>query len=281
MAPPRSAHIVDVLIEERCPRLAAVPAWPAVRPALYAALNYNAARRMADAIAPLSGKAALTYVSDLLHLKLEVTGAERIPGAGRCVVVANHPTGIADGLAVRDLLAPRRPDHIFFANADALRVCPGFAETLIPVEWVMAKRSLEKTKLTLRAANQAFAAERAVVIFPAGRLARRIEGVVQDPEWEPSAVTLARKHKAPVVPLHVEGPYPIFFHTFSRFSKELSDITLFHELLNKAGTTYRITVGKPIAPETLAGDAAAISARLKTFCEKTLGANPDTEFAPS
>lgn len=278
---PQTAHIVDVLIKERCPRLAGLPAWPLVRPFLYAALNYRAARTMADAIAPLSGQAALAYVSALLHLNLEIVGLDRLPAVGRCVIVANHPTGIADGIAVHDLLARLRQDHIFFANADALRVCPGFSETLIPVEWVLDKRSLEKTKRTLRAANAAFAAERAVVIFPAGRLARKIDGVIQDPEWEPSAVSLARKHQAPVIPIHVEGPYPIFFHTFSRFSKELSDITLFHELLNKAGGVYRLTVGRPIAPETLDGGDAAVSARLKAFCEKELGANPDAEFAPS
>lgn len=273
-------HIVDVLIEERCPKLAASPTWPLVRPALYAALNYDAARRMADAIAPLSGAAALDRVSGILHLKRAPRNASRLPPAGRCVIVCNHPTGIADGVAVYDLLKTVRDDAIFFANADALRVCPGFSETLIPVEWVQDKRSLEKTKLTLRAANEAFGRERAMVIFPAGRLARRIEGRIQDPEWEPSAVSLARRHKAPVVPIHIAGPFPFLFHTFAALSKELSDITLFHELLNKAGQTYTLTVGKPIPPEALTGDAEAITARLKTFTEQDLGANPDAEFAP-
>lgn len=273
-------HIVDVLIEERCPHLAAAPSWPAVRPALYAALNYTAAREIADAIAPLGGAAALDKVSAILHLKLAPRRAERLPPTGRCVIVCNHPTGIADGVAVYDLLKTVRNDAIFFANADALRVCPGFAETLIPVEWVQDKRSLEKTKLTLRAANEAFARERAVVIFPAGRLARRIEGRIQDPEWEPSAVSLARRHKAPVVPIHVAGPYPFLFHTFAALSKELSDITLFHELLNKAGQTFTLTIGNPIAPEALAGDAEAVTGRLKAFTEQDLGANPDAEFAP-
>jgi putative hemolysin len=273
-------HIVDALIEERCPRLAASPSWPLLRPALYAALNYAAARKMADAIAHLGGAEALDQVSAILSLKLATVSPERLSSTGRCVIVCNHPTGIADGVAVYDLLRTVRNDAIFFANADALRVCPGFMETLIPVEWVETKRSLEKTKLTLKAANEAFARERAVVIFPAGRLARKIEGRIQDPAWEPSAVSLARRHKAPVTPIHVAGPYPLLFHTFGAISKELSDITLFHELLNKAGQTYTLTVGKPIAPEALAGDAEAVTARLKTFTEQELGANPDAEFAP-
>lgn len=279
-AGPPAKHIVDVLIEERCPKLAGAPSWPLLRPALYAALNYAAARRMADAIAPLGGAAALKRVSAILHLKLAPTGVDRLPSTGRCVIVCNHPTGIADGVAVYDLLETVRRDSIFFANADALRVCPGFAETLIPVEWVLEKRTLEKTKLTLKAANEAFTRERAVVIFPAGRLARKIDGRIQDPAWEPSAVSLARRHKAPVVPIHVAGPYPFLFHSFNAVSKELSNITLFHELLNKAGRTFTLTVGKPIAPDALAGDAEAVTTRLKAFTEQELGANPDAEFAP-
>ena len=46
-------HIVDVLIAERAPNLAASPAWPLLRPLLYSFLDYGKARRMADAIAPL------------------------------------------------------------------------------------------------------------------------------------------------------------------------------------------------------------------------------------
>ncbi|MBV8593543.1 MAG: hypothetical protein JOZ27_04480, partial [Caulobacteraceae bacterium] len=47
-------HIVDRLIAERAPRLAASPIWPAARPALYALLDYPKARRLADALRPMS-----------------------------------------------------------------------------------------------------------------------------------------------------------------------------------------------------------------------------------
>ena len=46
----RAAHIVDVLIEERAPKLSASPLWPLVRPPLYRLLDYRKARAMADAI---------------------------------------------------------------------------------------------------------------------------------------------------------------------------------------------------------------------------------------
>lgn len=271
-------HIIDVLIEERCPQLAARPEWPMIRPALYRALHYNQARRMADEIASMRGPEAMEYVSALLGVRLDVRGADRIPKAGRCVIVANHPTGIADGVAMYDAIKPVRPDIIFFANADAHRVCPGFHESLVAVEWVQAKRTIEKTKLTLKAAHKAFADERPVMIFPAGRLARRIEGEIQDPDWEPSAVSLARKHDAPIVPIWMDGPYPFFFHTFDRISKELRDITLFHELLNKKGRLFTLKVGPPIPPSKLAGPAETVTTALKRYVERDLPRDIDRPF---
>ena len=128
---PDSRHICDVLIAERAPRLTGSIGWPLIRPFLYGLLGYGKARRMADAVAPMGGAEALDYVSKLLALDVRILNADRIPQAGRCVVVSNHPTGIADGIAAYDAIRAQRDDAIFFANADALRVSPGqFVHTL-------------------------------------------------------------------------------------------------------------------------------------------------------
>ena len=279
--PPRGrAHICDVLIAERAPRLTGSPLWPLARPFLYKLLNYRHAVRMADAVRPLSGAEALDYMSDLLDLKVTVMNPDRIPATGRCVVVANHPTGIADGIAVFDAIRARREDAVFFANADALRVSPRLGEAVIPVEWVVEKRTREKTRATLQAAKEAFEAGRCVVMFPAGRLARvGRDGSVTDPEWAPTAASLARKYGAPIVPIHVAGPESRLFHWFDRISPELRDITLFHELLNKKRTRFFLKVGKPIPPSRLDIDAARATYALKAFTERVLPSQPDADFA--
>lgn len=272
-------HIVDVLIAERAPRLAASPAWPLARPLLYRLLNYRRARRMADAIAPLPGIEALEHVSRLLQVKVKVSGLERIPSSGRLVIVSNHPTGIADGIAVWDTLRDRRPDLCFYANADAHRVVPGFSDVLIPVEWVAAKRTREHTRTTLHMTRQAMEAGRALAIFPAGRLARRTpDGRLCDPPWMSSAVSIARRHEAPVAPVHMTGPWSTLFHAFDRISKELRDITLFHELLNKRGGRFTLTVGPLVYPDRLGGDAEAATLALKAYVEQILPDDPDRPF---
>jgi putative hemolysin len=276
----RRDHIVDVLIAERAPKLSASPAWPVVRPLLYALLDYGKARRMADAIAPLPGRAALDHLSALLALKVAAQGLEHTPRTGRLVVICNHPTGIADGIAVYDALKALRPDLCFYANADAHRVSRRLDEVLVPVEWVEAKRTREKTRLTLQLTREALEAERCLVIFPAGRLARRQpDGSLADPDWMPSAVSIARKYEAPVLPLHVSGPWSTLFHLFHGVSAELRDITLFHELLNKRGRAFALTAGPVIPPGALEGDPVAVTGRLKAHVERGLPHDPRRLFA--
>lgn len=274
-------HIVDVLIEERAPKLSSNPAWPLFRPLLYAVLNYDKAVRMADEIAPMGGREALDYVSRLLSVQLEISGLERMPAQGPFLVLANHPTGITDGVAMYDAVKHARPDMLFYANADAHRACPGFSDNLIPVEWVAGKRTRERTRLTLKLTEQAFAEQRPIAIFPAGRLARLRNGLLTDPEWMPTAASLARKYELPILPCHVAGPYAFWFHTFARLSAELRDITLFHELLNKQGKTYRLTFGPLIPPEHSVGDATSVIRKLKHYVERVLPAAPDQPFDPA
>lgn len=277
----RPKHIVDVLIEERAPKLSSSAAWPVLRPVLYTVLNYNKAVRMADMIAPMSGRDALESISDLLSVKPVATGLDRMPKDGAFILLANHPTGITDGIALYDAVRPARPDVLFYANSDAERVCPRFNETLIPVEWVLAKRTRERTRLTLKMTDDAFKANRPLAIFPAGRLARMRDGQLLDPEWMPTAASLARKYELPILPVHMSGPFSFWFHTFAKFSAELRDITLFHELLNKQGKTYKLTFGPLIPHEHAAGDAANVIRKLKYYIERVLPHAPDAAFDPS
>jgi putative hemolysin len=273
-------HIVDRLIAERAPNLAGGWAWPLLRPLLYQILDYARARRMAEAIGPLGGAEALAYVSALLQVRVSVSGLERIPRTGRLVMICNHPTGIADGVAVHDALKGVRDDMVFYANSDAHRVARRFDEVLIPVEWVEDKRTRERTRLTLRMTRAAMEAERALVIFPAGRLARRgRDGVIADPAWAPSAFSAARKYEATVVPLHLSGPRSSLFHFFDGFSGELRDITLFHELLNKRGKAFRLIVGHAVPAGALPADAMEATSAMKVFVEQELPRDPDRRFS--
>lgn len=274
-----SDHIVDALIKERCPSFVEHWSWGLTRPTLYSLLGYKKARRMADYLQTLNGSDSFDYLSEELDFNLTLRKIERMPREGRLVVAANHPTGLADGVAVWDALRRVRRDIVFFANADALRVNPGFNDAIIPVEWVIEKRSPAKTRETLRLAKEAFAEEKCVVIFPSGKLAKKIDGVLTEHEWMPSVVSLARKHKAPILPLNLTARNSWLYYFFSNLNGELRDITLFHELLNKKGSAFDMRFGPLIQPDRLDGDVNDVTLALRDHVAIHLNDDIDLNFS--
>ncbi len=271
-------HIADALIRERCPSFVSHWSWPVTRPILYGLLGYKKARAMADHLQTLNGRQSFDYLANMLAFDMQVDKLDRLPATGRCIVIANHPTGLADGVAVWEAIRKVRTDVVFFANADAVRVNPRFSDLIIPVEWVLDKRSPAKTRETLRQAGEAFAAEKCVVIFPSGKLARRVDGELAEQDWFPTAVSLARKKNAPVYPLHLEARNSWLFYFFSRVNGELRDITLFHELLNKKGSRFRMGFGPQVPQEGLQGDAGEVTARLRDYVAYELAEDLDRTF---
>lgn len=272
-------HIVDTLIKERCPSFVSHWSWPIMRPLLYRILGYDKARRLTDYLQTLNGRDSFDHLSGELSVQLQLNAIERMPKTGRLVVAANHPTGLADGVAVWDALARVRRDIVFFANADAMRVNPGFSDAMIPVEWVVDKRSPAKTRETLQLAREAFSDEKCVVIFPSGKLAKKVEGVLTEHDWMSTVVSLARKYKAPVQPLNVQATNSWLYYFFARLNGELRDITLFHELLNKKHSRFEMTFGPLIEPAAFDGDAVQLTLALKNYVSKTLAVNSDTLFS--
>ncbi len=257
-------HIVDVLIEERAEKLTRSPFWPLYKTILYPVLLHGPAVRMADAIAALPARGVFDHVSDLLHLDLEATGLEHIPKTGRVLIASTHPTGIPDGVAMYDALKQRRPDMTFFANRDALRAAPGLDDMIIPVEWVEHKRTRMRTRETLVSAIRAFNAEKCVVLFPSGRLAfMNDDKVLTEQEWLQSVAVFARKYNCPIIPAHITARNSWLYYWFWKLNEELRDVTLFHELLNKKGKSYRIAFGPAISPDLLKGDSVEVAAALR------------------
>lgn len=262
-------HIVEELIAERAPKLRSRPAlFKAVRPLLYRMLAYDAAVFLADAIKDKTGHEAFELVTKHISPRTAVQDLTHLPKTGRCILISNHPTGLADGMAVFQAIRERRPDHIFLANADALRVMPKAQDIVIPVEWVKEKRSSAKTRQTLLDIKAALDAEKCIVIFPSGRLAKLTWRGLRDKGWESSAAMLARKYKAPIIPLRLRARNSFLYYLFAWTSPELRDITLFHELLNKKGQTFKLTFGEAINPQALPKNADKASDAIRRIVER-------------
>jgi putative hemolysin len=69
------------------------------------------------------------------------------------------------------------------------------------------------------------------------------------------------------------------FYWFANWNTELRDMTVFHELLNKQGKTFRISFGPLVSQDRFAdGDPAEVSRRLQEHVVERLAADPNAEF---
>ncbi|MEM9394297.1 MAG: lysophospholipid acyltransferase family protein [Pseudomonadota bacterium] len=243
---------LDPLIAERAPWLFRKGQHiQTARRALNFLLGYDKTVALGRQLELKSPPEIMAHMGAMVARDLDVSGLENLPRQGAALVVANHPTGIADGIILYHLLSPMRPDVFIFANSDIMRVLPQMERLIAPVEWRSEKRSISKTRETMTYTRRAIEAGKLGIIFPSGRLAKRRGLRLHEREWMASAATIARKFNLRVIPVNIRARNSALFYLFDIFHPTLRDITLFHETLNKHRQPYRVTIGEPISPASL------------------------------
>lgn len=271
-------HIVDELIRERAQNLCLSRWWPLYRFFLNKLLGYRSAVKMVDEAGALPATEAFDYVSKMLKMDLQIHGLEHLPKQGPFLMAINHPSGIADGVAVYDAIKAIRPDMLFFANRDAVRLNNNLTDILIPVEWADTKKSRAKSRETLVATSKAFKQGKAIIMFPSGRIAFMNEDkVLTEQPWMNSITTMARRYNCPIIPANLKSRNSWLYYWFWNVNEELRDMTLFHELLNKKGQTFKLQIGKPINPDTLDEDNDIAAAQLRDYVTQHLTQGTDWE----
>ncbi|MEL6551724.1 MAG: 1-acyl-sn-glycerol-3-phosphate acyltransferase [Pseudomonadota bacterium] len=219
--------------------------------ALYRLLRYEQTIALGKALDPLSAEAMMVELQRMLAKNVAAKGLANIPASGPALIVANHPTGIADAIMLNHLIGQTRADAYYFANRDILRVLPQFETMIAPVEWRVDKRSHAKMRETMAFTRQAVEEGRLGVIFPSGRLAKRRGIRLYERPWMASAAMIARKFDLPVIPVNIRSRNSALFYFFDLVHPSLRDITLFYEMMNKDQQPYHITVGEPISAAAL------------------------------
>ena len=245
-------HRIDPLIAERAPWLYSDrPGTRIAKRCLHRMLGYDTTVEIAKSLQHAQSAQIMGQMADRLSKMVAARGLSQIPAHGPALIVANHPTGIADGIILNGLIAAARPDAYFFANRDILRVFPQMETMIAPVEWRKEQRSHAKTRETMAYVRKATDEGRLGVIFPSGRLAKRRGLRLYERPWMASAAMLARKFDLPVIPVNIQARNSALFYLFDFIHPTLRDITLFHETLNKARQPYKVTVGEPISAASI------------------------------
>ncbi len=179
-----------------------------------------------------------------------------IPRTGPVVVVANHPFGGIDGIALASRLTRLRPDVKVLANYLLRRIRPLRDLFIFVNPFDSMSRGCENV-VGIRRALQWLGQGGLLLAFPAGEVAHwsARHGRVVDSPWSETVAALARRAGASVVPIHIQGRNSLLFQAAGMLHPLLRTALLPRELMNKTGRTVHIAVGAAIPGQKLTGFA--------------------------
>ncbi len=229
------------------------------------------------------GESVFEAALRLLEIRPVLTGAEHlkaVPGTGGLLLVANHPFGIVDGLALGHVGMRLRGNVRILTNSLLCRV-PEVEPHLLPVDFSGSPEARRLTGETRRLATRLLSEGKTVAIFPGGSVAtanRPLRGTAVDTPWHPFVGRLATLPGVTTLPLHFAGQNSRLFQIASHASYPLRVALIFSETRRRMGLPLQIRFGAPIPSEELRRmDRAAVANELR---RRTMRLDPKTAQNP-
>ena len=224
--------------------------WPQARPApwqknlLKRLLYEEEFQQFAAAHCHLKGLDMVEQVLEHLdiHCTVSARDLEQIPDHGPLVIIANHPTGTLDGLALMYAVSRVRRDVKVVTNRLLTHLEP-LGSLFIPVDNINGRTS----KSSLMQMEQHLHNGGVLIFFPAGEVSRPTRKGIRDKKWHSGFIKLAGKLRAPLLPMHIQARNGLFFYASTLVSPTLSMLLLMQQMFRRRHSTLPITIGQQIA----------------------------------
>lgn len=196
-----------------------------------------------------------TRLLDLVDVTLDVKG--NWPGVsipeGPIVIVANHPFGVGDGIALLAIAEQIGRPFKVLIHSGLLKV-PEIRPYALPIAFEETKQAVATNLQTRREAVRLLKEGTTIVIFPAGGVAtaKKVFHPAEDLPWKIFTTKLVQEAHAGVLPVYFEGQNGRLFHLASKVSMTLRLSLLIGEFCRLSGNTITAHVGKVLPWETLA-----------------------------
>ncbi|MCG6858594.1 MAG: lysophospholipid acyltransferase family protein [Salaquimonas sp.] len=193
---------------------------------------------------------------DLLGINLKVRGEAWPPRPlpeTPLVMIANHPFGIGDGVAILALAEQLGRPFRVMIHKDLMRV-PEIQPYSLPVSFEETREALQMNLQTRREAVRLLKEGVTIVVFPAGGVATAPKGLgrAEDLPWKMFPAKLIQSAGASVIPVYFEGQNTRLFHLISQISLTVRLSLLIREFRKLAGGSITAHVGAVIPAQFLA-----------------------------
>ncbi len=223
--------------------------WPQARPApwqkrlLKKLFHEEEFRQFAADHRHLKGLDMVEQVLEHLDIlcTLPAHDLEQIPAHGPLIVMANHPTGTLDGLALLYAVSRVRRDVKVVTNRMLTHLEP-LSSLFIPVDNIggrMAKSSFTLMEQHLQHAG-------VLIFFPAGEVSRPTRTGIRDKKWHPGFIKLAGKFRAPLLPVNIHARNSLLFYASTLLAPNLSMLLLMQQMFRRRHSRLPVKIGQQI-----------------------------------
>ncbi|WP_299941963.1 GNAT family N-acyltransferase [uncultured Microbulbifer sp.] len=175
---------------------------------------------------------------------LDPSELERVPADGPLVIVANHPLGSLDGLALIDMISRVRRDVRAVASRLLWSLKP-LRPFFLPVDNFHGRTH----RADVQGIYDHLGQGGAILFFPAGEVSRLTPKGVRDGRWNPGFARIAEKAGAPILPVQVLGRNSWWFYGLSALNKPISTLWLVREMFKQASRSIEVRIGHPLEAE--------------------------------
>lgn len=239
---------VDKVIETNLPQLENSPKIKGlVKKGLGYLLHEQEFVAFADTYPHLQGLEFVEQVLEELNFdaRFKPKQVEHIPSEGKVVIIANHPIGSLDALALVSMIAKVRPDIKVVANRMLMSLTP-MHSLLLPVD----NLSGSSKKQELANIHNHLKNDGALLIFPAGEVSRLSPTGVKDCKWNSGFLRMAKKANCPILPILVKAKNSPLFYGTSMIYKPLASLLLVKEMFKQRQKSLEFEIGACIPPES-------------------------------
>jgi putative hemolysin len=193
----------------------------------------------------LQGLEFVEQVLDELHFdtRYKPKQIEHIPTEGKLVIIANHPIGSLDALALIKVLSTVRQDLKVVTNRMLMSVTP-MRSLLLPVD----NLSGASKKYELNNIHQHLKNEGALLIFPAGEVSHLCPTGIKDCQWNSGFLRMAKKANCPILPILIKAKNSPLFYGTSMIYKPLASLLLVKEMFKQRQKSLEFEIGVSIPP---------------------------------
>lgn len=179
---------------------------------------------------------------------------ESLPKSTGAIIIANHPFGGADALALCSLCAKSRPDDSKILANSLVYSAPKFPNYLLPLKILGEPNAARHNLKTLKTATEHVSNGGILGVFPAGGVSHYQPdlGIVADAPWSEHIARIALKTQAPVIPIKFFGRNPLWYQLLGKIHMLLRAAMIPRALLIMKHKTIKCRAGTIIDHQTLA-----------------------------